>query len=58
MSAREPDGIYVSTTHPTNPERYVAMQKTVEEISHKKKAREPLLPNALQQAEEQVVSLE
>lgn len=42
--------IYTSTTHPTNPERYVALNKTVEEIQQKKNDGIDLLP-ALKKSE-------
>lgn len=45
MSQYEPKGIYARTTHPTNAERFVAMNKTIAEIRAKQRAREPLLPN-------------
>lgn len=48
MSLRDPDAIYMTTTHPTNPARFVAMQKTVAEIEHKKKTHAPLLPDLKQ----------
>ncbi len=44
MSTANPDAIYTATTHPTNPERYVAMNETVAEIKAKKAAGQPLLP--------------
>jgi hypothetical protein len=44
MSTRNPDAIYLTTTHPTNPSRYVAMQKTAQEIDMKKRSGLALLP--------------
>lgn len=45
MSQAEPDAIYISTTHPNNPARTIAMTKTVAEIRAKQRARQPLIPN-------------
>lgn len=50
MSVRAPQAIYLGTTHPSNPERFVAMQKTAVEILEKKRRGQPLLP-ALRQPE-------
>ena len=44
MSAVNPDSIYTSTTHPTSPERFVMMNKIVDEISEKKRSKQALLP--------------
>lgn len=44
MSARDSKGIYTNSTHPSNPQRYVAMQQTVREIEAKKSRGQPLLP--------------
>lgn len=44
MSLANPDSIYFGTTHPTHPDRYVVINKTVAEIDAKKKAHEPLIP--------------
>jgi predicted Zn-dependent protease len=44
MAATDPQGIYTATTHPTYPERYIAMQQTINEIRAKEKNGEPLLP--------------
>ncbi len=44
MSAKNPNSIYVGTTHPTNPERYVAMKKTIQEIKTKQANNHPLIP--------------
>ncbi|RUM40159.1 MAG: peptidase M48 Ste24p, partial [Desulfocapsa sp.] len=45
MSAIAPDAIYVKTTHPTNPARFVAMKKTIAEIKSKKIIGLKLIPN-------------
>ena len=45
MSRNNPQGIYNRTTHPTTPERFVAMSKTIEEINAKKAKGLRLLPN-------------
>lgn len=45
MSRNNPDGIYNRTTHPTTPERFVSMEKTIAEINDKKSRGLPLLPN-------------
>lgn len=45
MSRNNPKGIYNRTTHPTTPERFVMMNKTIEEIERKKAAGQKLLPN-------------
>lgn len=47
MAAEHPDSIYVSTTHPTTAERYVAMRKAIAEIRQKQQAGQVLLPTAL-----------
>ena len=44
MSQADSRGITMKSTHPTNPERYVALNKTIEEIKAKKAAKQPLLP--------------
>ncbi|TAE33163.1 MAG: hypothetical protein EAY65_05690 [Alphaproteobacteria bacterium] len=44
MSVANPDGIYTSTTHPTNPERYVNLKKTIAEIQSKQANGQPLIP--------------
>ena len=44
MAVKEPESIYVGMTHPTSPERFIAMQKTVSEIEAKKKRGARLLP--------------
>lgn len=45
MSLASPDAIYVSTTHPNNPQRTIEMDKTVREIRAKQQQGLPLLPN-------------
>jgi len=37
MSVNSPNAIYISTSHPTNPERYLLLEKTVAEIKQKQK---------------------
>lgn len=44
MSVANGAGIDSRVTHPTNPERFVALRKTIEEIEHKKKTGQPLVP--------------
>jgi len=44
MAAADSRGIYTASTHPTYPERYIAMQQTINEIRAKEKNGEPLLP--------------
>lgn len=44
MSIEEPNGVYNSITHPSNAERFVALQKGVEEIEFKRTHGKPLLP--------------
>lgn len=48
MSAQNPDSIYVGTTHPTNPDRYITLQKTINEIEGKQRAGAPLIPQIRQ----------
>lgn len=50
MSLALPDSIYFERTHPTNPERYVVLNKTVAEISAKKSAKQVLIPEFKQDA--------
>lgn len=45
MAASNSRGIYTASTHPTYPERYIAMQQTINEIRSKEKNGEPLLPS-------------
>lgn len=44
MASANPDGIYTASTHPTYPERYIAMQQAINEIRAKKTNGDPLLP--------------
>lgn len=43
-SIKNKKAIYTAVTHPTNPERFVQMRKTIEEIKAKQAADEPLIP--------------
>lgn len=45
MSRMNPDGIYNRTTHPTTPERFVLLSRTIEEIHAKQQQGQRLLPN-------------
>lgn len=45
MSLQDSKAIYNGVTHPSNPERYVALGQTIREIDRKKEAGEPLVPN-------------
>lgn len=45
MAQNNPQGIYNRTTHPTTPERFVMMSKTIDEINAKKQRGVRLLPN-------------
>ncbi len=45
MSAQQPKSIYVTSTHPNNAARTIAMEKTIKEIRAKQAAGEPLIPN-------------
>lgn len=45
MAAINPDGIYNGVTHPTSAERFIGLQKTVNEIRYKRKHRIALLPD-------------
>ena len=45
MSMEEPRSIYVTSTHPNNPSRTLAMEKTIAEIRAKQATGQPLLPN-------------
>jgi predicted Zn-dependent protease len=47
MAQHNPSGIYSRTTHPTHPERFVVMKKTIKEIENKKRLKQPLLPQAV-----------
>lgn len=45
MSAVNPDSIYTSTTHPTSPERFVLMNRTVQEIKTKQRHSQEIMPD-------------
>lgn len=45
MSLKHPEAIFVSTTHPSNPSRFLSLQKTVKEILDKDARGEELLPD-------------
>lgn len=45
MSLSEPRSIYVTSTHPNNPSRTIAMEKTILEIRAKQQNNQVLLPN-------------
>lgn len=45
MAQRDPSGIYSRRTHPSYPERFVAMRKAIAEIRAKQQAGLPVLPN-------------
>lgn len=45
MSEADPQGIYAEGTHPSNPARFIAMNKTIAEIRAKQQASLPLIPN-------------
>lgn len=51
MAQNNPKGIYNRTTHPTTPERYVSLEKTIKEIRKKQAAGARLLPNIKQESE-------
>jgi predicted Zn-dependent protease len=44
FTAQDGHGLERSRSHPSNPERTVAMQKTIDEINAKRAAKQPLLP--------------
>ncbi len=44
MTAQDERGLYAGGTHPSNPERYVAMQRAIAEIQAKQASNRPLLP--------------
>lgn len=52
MSERNPDSIVIAQTHPTTAERFLALNKTIEEISRKKSVGQPLSPNIRPQDKE------
>jgi len=45
MSAQNPKAIYVTSTHPSNATRFVALQKAVYEIKYKREHKSPVLPD-------------
>jgi predicted Zn-dependent protease len=51
LAAREPGSIYAGGDHPSDPERYVAMEKTIREIDAKRAKHLPLLPNLREDAD-------
>lgn len=48
MGQNNPDSIYLASTHPTSAERYLAMQKVMEEIRQKKAQEQTVLPNRIE----------
>jgi hypothetical protein len=44
LSLEAPDAIRIATTHPTTPQRFIFMQKTIAEIEEKKRRHLPLVP--------------
>lgn len=47
FSQYDPQGVYARSTHPSNPERFVAMNKTIAEIRAKERQKQPLTPNVM-----------
>jgi hypothetical protein len=45
MSVGNEEAIYSGVTHPTNPERYLALSETIKEIERKKNNGAPLVPD-------------
>ncbi len=45
MSTQNPNSIYIKTSHPTSPSRYIALKETAKEISNKKVMGMPIVPN-------------
>ncbi len=45
MSIKNPDSISFSSTHPSNSERFIALERTVQEILYKRASNAPMLPN-------------
>lgn len=45
MSLENEKAVYTATTHPTNPERYLILEKVVAEITNKKRNATALMPN-------------
>lgn len=58
LSLKDPKLIDMATTHPTNPHRFLAMNKTIAEIEGKEQRSEPLIPKfkPKKQAEPPVVT--
>lgn len=52
MSVRNPDAIYIASTHPSNPERFIALSKTEGEIKYKQKQGMALVPDTKTQKSE------
>ncbi len=52
MSVSNIASIYEGTTHPSTPERYIALRKTITEIKSKKQSGETLAPNFLEKKDE------
>lgn len=50
MGAANPKAVTLATTHPSTPERFVALKATQDEIEAKKAKGEPLVPNEKQPA--------
>ena len=51
LSVKQPKAIFVGVTHPTNPERYVTMQKAIAEVRYKQAHRQALLPERMAEAQ-------
>lgn len=47
MSIESPSSVFVKTSHPTNPSRYLAINSTSKQIQAKRDAGEPLIPQRL-----------
>lgn len=45
MTAAAPSGALITTTHPANPERYVMLNQTKDEIFAKRDSGQPVIPN-------------
>ncbi len=50
MSKENPKSIYLRSTHPSNAERFVVMNKTIAEINKKRANNQPLIPQLKQKA--------
>jgi predicted Zn-dependent protease len=44
LAAHEPKSVYLASDHPSDPERFVAMDQTIREINMKRRNHQPLLP--------------